>query len=192
MRVITKVVYTFAELSDAAKEKAIETIREKLGGEWWDSHDIEDIGDVILHSLAQELGTPNAEQFGCGDYPGIPAVTVIGWDAEGGGSLVLDGYLDRDNAPKLPWTPGILGIALTSRRSDHSSIHVECTDLEDDGFLPASQVECDVIEQATRNVISAALKAGQDEVEYKTGEEYAKDWVENNDHHEYSQDGTLN
>lgn len=190
-RTFETTVYTFAELSDAAKEKAIECIREKLGGDWWDSFDTEDIGKIILHTLAYEIGEPKAADHGCDDYPGIPDIKVTGWDVERGGSLALDGYLDRDNAPKLPWTPGILSVHLNSRRSDYSTLSVECTDLEEHGVAGASPAEIRAMEEAILTIIGAAIKAGRDEMEYKSSEEYAKEWVENNDHYEYNEDGTL-
>lgn len=193
MRVITTVetVYTFAELSEEAQQKAITEIREKLDGPWWDSADTEALGEAIIYSFAHTVGTPKVSNYGSGDFPGIPAVKMQGWDVERGGALALDGYLDRDNAPSLPWVAGIIQVALTSRRSDHTSISIELTDLEEDEIPPADQAQQAAMDQAVRNAISAALTAGREELEYKTGEEYAREWAATNDHQEYNEDGTL-
>ncbi len=204
MREIT--VYSFDELSEDAKEKAVAGIREKLAGDWWDSSDIEDISAVIVAALAQKFSTPGWDQYGVDDYPGIPAVSLEGWDLDRGQSIVLKGQLTRDNAPALPWVPGIGAVELDPKR-DHTYLVIEeenpeCTcpsalwlegHLDDcPGELdnPATVEQRTALDQAVRDAMEDAWKAGYAESEYKTSDERAREWIEGNDP-EFFEDGTL-
>jgi len=189
VREITTTVYTFDELSEDAQEKAVEEVRGKFAGAWWDSDDNDAVEGAILVSLGDQLGEPKAADYGSGDYPGIPHVTLTGWDLERGGTVQLNGYLDRENAPRLPWTDGMVQVNLDSKRRDDTSITVESNELDDDGVTPTAEA-VDAIVQAVRNAMSVAIAAGRTEYEYKTSEEYAREWCEGNSH-EYNEDGSL-
>jgi hypothetical protein len=191
------VVYHLDELEPAAREKAVEAIAAKLGGEWWDSSDIDDVSDVIRYTLANEFGTPGHGDYGVGDFPGIDGVTLDGWDLDGGGYLSLSGTLTRENAPRLPWTDGLVEVTLVGGR-DYTSISVEIDEdevdlmnLPDLGRNRADRVRFigGEMGQAVRNAMSAALKSGRDEVAYRTSPEYAEGVIEANEY-EFLEDGT--
>lgn len=190
VRDITTTVYTFDELSADAQSKAVEEVRQKLGGAWWDSSDSDDIEGVIVVTLGEQLGEPKAADYGPGDYPGIPHIKVTEWSLGRGQTLAMQGYLNRENAPRLPWTDGMVQVDLVSMHDDHSYITVETTDLDEDDYLPATKQEIETIIQAVRDAMSAAMFAGEAEMEYKTSEEHAREWCENNAR-EYTEDGSM-
>jgi hypothetical protein len=96
MRTVTPeefAVYTLDELEPGARRRAIEEVAGKLGGDWWDSADTDDISDVIRWTLAEKVGTFEIGDYGVGDFPGIPRVTLDGWDLDRGEHLGLTGVL---------------------------------------------------------------------------------------------------
>lgn len=112
----TRYSFTFDELSDQAKATAVESIAEKLGGDWWDSDDIERVSRTIVYKLGEVLTSPGWDTFGEGDFPGVAGVTLDGWDIERGQHVALNGDLTRENAPSLPWADGVASISLTALR----------------------------------------------------------------------------
>ncbi len=205
MRDVTTRVYRFDELTDTAKERAVDVIREKLGGDWWDSVDLDDVQDAMVYTLAEELRAPGWDTYGVGDFPGIDGVQVDGWDIERHQSLALSGTLTRDNAPALPWVDGIEQVELTGHRSDATSVNLvdadpECT-CSPDTYLqphdegcpslldnPATEQQRVTLEEAVRDAIRAAWSAGESEGEYKSGEERAREVA---DDHEFTDEGEL-
>jgi len=204
MRTITTTVtvYSFDELSADAQEKAVANIQEKLSGASWDSHDIEDISATMLYALAAAVRSPGWDTYGEGDFPGIDGVRLEGWDLEGGQSINVAGTLTRENAPALPWCAGIGSVNLEAKR-DHTYITVEDTEPDctctDDVWLsehdagcpftapnPATAEQRDTLIEAVRDALRTAWQAGRDELEYKTGEEYARQQA---DDMEFTEDG---
>lgn len=192
MREITIKLYELDELSPDARARAIETLREKLGGDWWDSADDDDIRDVMVATLAEKLGTPGVHDFGVSDFPGIPFVTVDGWSLDQRQALAVSGGLERGNAPALPWTDEFDSVTLTSERSDGTRIDVNlsCT-CPDDHVMCAGLERGDdtgPMEQAVRDALSAAWSAGEKEAEHKASEESAVAAAEGR---EFTEDGDL-
>jgi hypothetical protein len=200
MREETIRVYGFAELSEQAQARAIEVLCARLAGSWWDSGDNEDVRNAMVYELATKLGTPGHDQYGEGDYPGVPGVTVAGWDMDRHQALALDGRLDRDNAPALPWTTGLDHVELSGYRSETTRVEVitgntECTcggEPHDDG-CPGLLVRVDLagigtLEQAVRDVLHETWACGERTVDYKTGAAYAR---EISDNYAFTEDGEL-
>jgi hypothetical protein len=193
----TFAVYQLDELEPDAREKAIEGIAEKLGGDWWDSNDIDDIASVMVYTLANEFGTPEHGKWGVADFPGIDGVTLESWDLDRGSYVGLRGTLTRENAPALPWADGVVEVGLTSRR-DYTEIDVvtdeDELDPEQERDLTVVREECkalaDAVQAAVEAAMQAALRDGRAELEYKTGAEYAKGFIESNEY-EFLEDGTL-
>lgn len=198
-------VYKFDELTDAAKERAIEAIREKLGSDWWDSADNDGVEATMVSTLAENLRTPGWDTHGVGDFPGIDGVQVDGWDIGRHQALAVSGTLTRETAPGLPWVDGIDHIALKGYRSDSTTVDLveadpDCTcspdhylDPHDAGCPaladnPATAEQRVTLEEAVRDVLSGAWSAGEKEAEYKTGEERAREVADN---HEFTEDGLL-
>ncbi len=187
MRVVTTTttVYTLDELDEAAQEKAVQYIVGKLGGDWWDSFDIESITETMVMGLAEQLGTPGHENYGVGDYPGIPGITAGGWDIDRGQYFLISGTLTRENAPKLPWVDGLDEIEVEAKH-DHNyytcvSETLTCEEVD--------RIGAPVV-QAVRDAVHAAWKAGEDEYEYLTSEQRAREWIDSNDA-EFTEDGDL-
>jgi hypothetical protein len=200
MRTVTPeefAVYKLDELEPDARQRAIEGVAGKLGGDWWDSADTDDISDVIRWTLAEKFGTPGYDQYGVGDFPGIPGVTLAEWDLERSEHLGLTGVLDRENAPALPWAAGVEDVVLSSARYG-TDIDVrwdeDALDPDQERDLTVVRAECleqaGAVRAAVETAISEAISAGRAEMEYKTSAEYAKQWIEANET-EFLADGTL-
>jgi hypothetical protein len=181
-RDITFKVYKYDELSDKAKERAVECVSEKLNGPWWDQHNIDDITNAITYGLADALKTPGREEYGEADYPGIKGIKVEEWDMSRGQEIKVKGSLTRDNAPGLPWTDSIDSVSLND--PDYGPVRV--WDADEDA--PAEAVTA--MKEAVENAIHAAWKAGRTEMDYHESEEYAKDWI-NGNQPEFTEDGNL-
>lgn len=179
--------YAWDALSDDAKERAAELLAEREAQRQWDSYDIDRIREILVFALADQLGTPEREQWGSGDFPGIPNIKIDEWDLERGQSLTVSGTLDRDNAPGLPWTPLMTDVVMGSKEYGRLYVRQNWDTPDDD--LP--QAEIDAMEQAIREALHGALKAGVAESEYMTSVEAAREWAENDDAQRYTVDGEL-
>jgi hypothetical protein len=206
MRTVTTSVnvYTFAELSEAAQQKAIQGICELLAGPWWDGSDNDDIGNTIVYALAERFNSSEWDTKGEGDFPGIAGVSIEAWSMDRSQILAVAGTLDRQNAPGLPWIDGIKEVQLTAHCGDSTSIELiereaECTCSDnwlsphDDGCPSQTPPVIDTtarmaLETAVMEALHDAWKAGETEMEYKTGEEWAKQLAED---YEFTDDGTL-
>jgi hypothetical protein len=192
-------VYTLDELEPDARQRAIETIAEKLGGDWWDQHDIDNVNEAIAYALATALGTPGRENWGEADFPGIDGVKLGGWNLDRGSYLTLRGTLTRENAPALPWADGIIEVNLTNGYGrDETGIDVETDedDLDPDNELDLTVVreQCralaDAMETAVEDAMHAAMKVGREQMEYISSAEAAVEHIEANER-EFYEDGTL-
>jgi len=188
MRTITPAaftVYSFTELDEKTQEKAVEVIAGKLGSDWWDETDNDDIRDVMIWTLAQQLGTPDHDKWGVNDYPGIHGVTVEGWDLDRAQSFILRGRLDESTAPNLPWPAGLDEIQIEDAR-DHNrftcvSDTLTCEQVDEIGAQTV---------QKLREAIHEAWRAGEQEADYKSSADRAREWIEDNDP-EFTADGDL-
>lgn len=178
MREITTKVYTFDELSEEAQAKAVEEVAGKLGGQWWDSHDDEQIAETLVYAFAEALGTPGRDAYGEGDFPGIPGMKLTGWDLGRGWRLVFAGLLDPDNAPALPWVQGIDEVVLS-----RDGVRVIFDD-----EVPTEAVGD--MREAVGDAVHEAWKAGRDQMEYMASEERAREWIADNEP-EFTEDGEL-
>lgn len=184
MRDITKTVYTFEELSEAAQDRAVEHVCEKLAGSWWDSSDIDDVGDEIHLSFAEALRSPGHADYGPADFPGIDGVTLEAWDVDHR-TVAFRGVLTRDNAPALPWVDGLDVVWLRSGRASTTVDPLNADESE------ACQHDHDKMISAVQDALYEAITAGRDAYEHKTSEESARNWCEDNEEQEYEEDGTL-
>lgn len=135
-------------------------------------------------------------------FPGIDRVTVHEWDLDRGQVLALSGWLDRDNAPGLPWVEGIESVQLTPIRRGGTEVDVvtsepECTcpaetwRHEPDCAPVTSPVVPDqvaALHDAVADAIHAAWAAGRDELEYRSSAEHARHRAHNDDF-EFTVDG---
>lgn len=199
-------VYTYAELSESAQQRAREVIGEKLGGIWWDDDDSTSVEQEMLAGFAEALGGPDpVADDGSVEVAGI---TVRGWSLDRSQELALNGKLTRENAPGLPWIDSIGYVELEGRRTD-TRVYVvhadpECTcspdhylQPHDEGcpsltFVAPTDEQERTVEQAVRDAVHAAWSAGYKEMEYKTSpdSEYVKGIAED-DVYEYTEDGEL-
>jgi len=179
-------VYTLDELEPEAREKAINDMAEKLGGEFWDQNDTDDISDVMRYTLANKFGTPGHGDYGVGDFPGIDGVKLVSWDLDRGSYLGLKGTLTRENAPALPWVDGVIEVILTEGR-DYTSIDV---DFDEELTADDMQLASDTMEEAIRDAMHEAMRDGRAEIEYKSGPEYAAEYLDSGAY-EFEADGTL-
>ncbi len=195
MRTITTsvTVCTFDELAPAAQDRAVQHVREWEAARGWDCADLELIESTMVYTLAGMLKTPGWDLCGEGDFPGIDRVTVCEWDLDRGQVLALSGWLDRANAPGLPWVDGIESVQLTAIR--RGGTEVEVVICEPECICPAEtwnhEPDCApvappvvpeqvaALQDAVTDAIHAAWVAGRDELEFRCSAEYARDRAQN-------------
>jgi hypothetical protein len=205
MRTITMsvTVYSFDELDPQAQDHAIEQVRQQQIDAPWDSTDIEMIEESIVYALAEALRAPGWDTYGEGDFPGIPHLNLREWDLDRGQSLTVSGYLDRANAPGLPWVDGIDAVELGAvRHGTEITVTVsepDCTCPVDtywhaEDCAPVTPAVTDqhicAMEDAVTDAVHAAWTAGRDELEYWHSTDYARELVANGTY-EFTVDGDL-
>jgi hypothetical protein len=206
MRTITTsvTVYAFDELAPDAQERAVQHVAEREAARGWDCDELELIESTMVYTLAGRLNAPGWDTCGEGDFPGIDRVTVCEWDLDRGQVLGLSGWLDRDNAPGLPWVDGIESVQLTAIR--RGGTEVDVVTCEPDCTCPAEtwshEPDCaptrppvapeqvSGLRDAVTEAIHAAWLAGRDELAYRSSAEYARDRAEN-DGFEFTVNGEL-
>nr|MDT0665655.1 hypothetical protein [Micromonospora sp. DSM 115978] len=164
----------------------IEVVSERLNGPWWDSHDVERIGEEIVYTLAEQFGAPGHDKYGSADFPGVDGVEVVEWDVGRSQSLIVKGVLTRDNAPRLPWSGKIYSVVLGSRDYGEN-VYVE-TDYDDD--VSGTGAETDAMREAVEDALQTAWSAGYQENQYMESAEYALGWIEANQPY-FTGDGSL-
>jgi hypothetical protein len=180
-------VYTLDELSPAARESAIWNVGHLLTDVWWDAADNEEIEETIIYGLAQALGTPGWDEYGEADFPGIPGVTLQGWDLDRGDAVAFAGELNRENAPKLPWTDGLQGVHLQAApRGEHTYVGIAVEDDEGGDPTDAMQAMSDAVVEA----ILQAKDAGLRQLDYLTSGQRAEEYALDNKR-EFTADGEL-
>lgn len=179
--------YKFEELSDEAQGRAVEVVAGKLGGDWWDSGDVENVSETILYKLAGILKSPGWDSFGEGDFPGIDGVSLAGWDVDRGGCIQVDGTLTRSNAPGLPWSDAV-GDVLLESTTYGTNVGVE----EGEGDRPeaAQRDACLALAEVVQDALSEALSAGREQVEYISSEDNARAHIEAIEP-DFNEDGSL-
>lgn len=206
MRTITTsvTVYTFDELAPPAQERALGHVQDREVSRSWDSADLELIESAMVYALAGALRAPGWDTCGELDFPGIDRVTVGEWDLDRAQFLALSGWLDRANAPALPWVNGIEAVQLTVIRRGGTEVEVVTTDPDctcpTDTWRhephcaplgsPATAEQVAVLRDAVTEAIHAAWVAGRDELDYRCSTDYARDRTEH-DHLEFTVDGAL-
>lgn len=197
-RDITTTVYQFDELSEAAQEKAVEEIRERLSGAWWDQDDIDSVSEAMMYKLTRSL-------VGGDEADTVTGVKIEGWDLDRD-QLDVSGELTRKNAPALAWVDGIEFVQLVHTRFAGTSItpvdvEPECTCTNE--WTAPHELTCptrqpnpiseDVREafvQTVRDILADACAAGRGEMEHRSSEEHARDNIEANGY-EFEEDGTF-
>lgn len=200
--------YSFAELSEAAQKKAVETVAEKLSGDWWDESDNDDIHDLIVYTFAQEIGAPDVVNWGQGDFPGIPGIKLESWSCNHmqGDHVGFAGRLTRENAPALPWADGIDCVELENpwrggTRITVELVYTQCVcdpwagreptcEAHDESNEETTDSQQEAMRDAIESAIRKAHQAGYKEVEYKGSSEYAREWIECTEP-EFTEEGDL-
>lgn len=111
----TRYSWKYTELTDEAKLKAVETIAGKLGGDWWDNHDTNRVGDTIRWELGRTLKSPGWDTMGQEEFS-LSGIQLNGWDVDRGSHVAVEGTLTRESAPGLPWADGVAEVQLTATR----------------------------------------------------------------------------
>jgi hypothetical protein len=177
-------VYQLDELEPSSRQRAIDTVRERLAGDWWDQDNIEDIGNTITYAFAERLAAPGWDTYGEADFPGIDGVTQDGWDLGRGQYVLFRGTLTRENAPALPWTDDVFAVHL-ERDRDHTHVWVAAEDIEGEQMSTAGRMK-----DAVSAAMYEALKAGERQLEHLGSEENALGDIEANER-EFHEDGRL-
>jgi len=118
-----KVVYTFDELSDKAKDKVIERERQ-MAYQFVDAtSDIEyDIKDHVFSQLTDETSRAWNEHF-----TKLEVEYSLSWRQ--GDGVAFYGYIYRNEAPKFNWAEGIEYVTLTRNSWGNHYTHSNCFNL---------------------------------------------------------------
>lgn len=108
-------VYELDELMPSARTRALDTLVEARSQLWQGPvRGEEQTARAIMLAFGREVDCNRMAGFDRSDFPGVEGVTVDGWDFQNAPSVALDGRLTRENAPDLPWVPGIPWVELES------------------------------------------------------------------------------
>lgn len=189
MRTVETTFYQYDELTEAAKQRAVQCIGDKMRGPWWEP---EPVAEVIVSAFAQALASPGWDSFGVSDFPGIDGCALSSWDLYPR-SVAFRGTLTRENAPALPWTDGLAEVVLTDER-DWCRVEVRTDWMEDysdeSPDTDPAEVAAAIMEEAVRSALSSAIGAGADEDEYQSSDAAVIEAIECNAW-EFTEDGEL-
>jgi len=170
----TRDVYTLAELSPDAYDKAVE----HLCTEAWECLDSADISDSLAVRFAMwadenSLGAHSVEQLK--DKYRIR----ISWSVSYSQSddAQIDGVLSRDYHPKLAWPDGIHTIRVTPRNFGWTTVG-DVYGIDDDGSEGSAVYDQKLIEAAhdfVMNLCQRLYRAARAECENLTGKDYVID-----------------
>ena len=119
-----KIVYTFDELSDKAKDRVIELEREMAYRFVDYTSDIcEGIQHHVLHTLADKAGNDWHKHF-----TKLEVEYSLSWRQ--GDGVAFFGYIYRNEAPELNWAEGIEYVTLTRNHWGNHYTHSNCFNLE--------------------------------------------------------------
>lgn len=118
--VVTRTVYRFEELSDDAKERAIEVLRQDA----WECLD----SDMIAEDIAGRFAATANSKWDQGvlsvkelkDKFGVRLYWDVSYSQSDGGQI--EGYLDRDICPDLAWPNDVRAIRVRSNNFYGSSV----------------------------------------------------------------------
>lgn len=168
MRVIAPKAYTvylLDELEPAAREWAIDQVMARRAKDGWDGWEYRagwaQVRNAIAHAVGVAVGDPAAEDCGPDRYPGLDGVEVEGWDFWGAPSVALEGYLTSENAPGLPWVPGIESVELASfgvLRANNTALTLHLSTRATDD-TPSREEQGEMLRQAYE-ILFTAQQAG--------------------------------
>ncbi len=197
MRIIETKVYLFEELSQKAREKAIQIARECVEFSDYAGHTIEE-----AKTIAAMMGWNISEVHYSGFYSqGDGACFVGGMQYKNNCLEAVQTYAPTDMvlhniAKRWHALQNDNGFALsaTVKQSGHYS-HEYCTEFEcfdsraQDGFVESTETEDDIKEIA-REFMHWIYKQLQDEYDYQTSDSTTEEMLSNNDC-EFTEDGKI-
>ncbi len=190
---VTKTVYTLDELSNAARQNALEKMCAYMH-EWID-------GDQIAEYLNGELLAMLTGE--CVGEIGSKELTkrvglMIEWSLHysQGDGVAIYGTLNSDDAPKLKWGNATTAILSRNSLSNHYS-HENCINVsvfryDEDGYeIDSDCPENEQFADQIRDICRQLARLGYQQIEYLTGEEEIENHLECYGERRFTEDGDI-
>ena len=189
---VTRDVYTFAELSSAAQEKALEKVRTDLH-DWIDDSQITDHlnGELYYALTGKHDGQISKEELT------TRVGLIIEWSLSHcqGDGVAIYGTLNSDDAPNVNWH-GASTATFTRNGHGHHYSHENCMTValfsyDEAGYeIDADKDTTEKFAEQFRDLCRELARSGYAEIEYLTGEQSALDHLEWYDPRRFDEDGT--
>ena len=177
---VTRDVYTFAELSSAAQEKALEKVRTDLH-DWIDDNQITDHlnGELYYALTGKHDGQISKKELT------TRVGLIIEWSLSHcqGDGVAIYGTLNSDDAPNVNWHGASTATFTRNSRGNHYS-HEHCMTValfsyDEAGYeIDADKDTTEKFAEQFRDLCRELARSGYAEIEYLTGEQSALDHLE--------------
>jgi hypothetical protein len=178
--------YTFEELEDSAKERAIEKMTSRL----WEWVDYDLIKEYLEEDLWEKLGGVSKD---------IKLALSLGYSQ--GDGVAIYGRLHKENAPNLLWPEGVENVNLErnswgAHYSHYNSFNVDFYDEEYNEVSPYNtdgnlRDDFNAMAKSIRDICKSLEDQGYKYIESDTSRESAIEYLENNYSEEFTIDGDL-
>ena len=177
---VTRDVYTFAELSSAAQEKALEKVRTDLH-DWIDDNQITDHlnGELYYALTGKHDGQISKKELT------TRVGLIIEWSLSHcqGDGVAIYGTLNSDDAPNVNWHGASTATFTRNSHGNHYS-HEHCMTValfsyDEAGYeIDADKDTTEKFAEQFRDLCRELARSGYAEIEYLTGEQSALDHLE--------------
>jgi hypothetical protein len=170
----TRDVFTLNELDPAARDKAIEHLRNDAW-ECLDSDMVsEDLAGWFAHiANGNDNGVMSVKQLA--DKYGIRIYWSVAYVQ--GDNASISGYLDRATSPNLAWRDGITGIRVTS--SNRGWSHVEDVYVGENQNYATDETQWEAARKLVEDLCGKLYRQARELCEAYTSEDYVLDMYEN-------------
>lgn len=120
-------VYSFLELSEQAQRRAVLEVNAKQSALRRNGRDPTRLISAITYEFAIGLGSFDAGWHALVGIGSVPGIRLDGRGLDRPDGIVVQGQLDRGNAPHLPWFDGIHSVSLVPYRSGQTIVDVNDT-----------------------------------------------------------------
>ena len=188
---VTRDVYTFAELSSAAQEKALEKVRTDLH-DWIDDNQITDHlnGELYYALTGKHDGQISKKELT------TRVGLIIEWSLSHcqGDGVAIYGTLNSDDAPNVNWHGASTATFTRNSRGNHYS-HEHCMTValfsyDEAGYeIDADKDTTEKFAEQFRDLCRELARSGYAEIEYLTGEQSALDHLEWHEPRRFTESG---
>jgi hypothetical protein len=190
---VTETVFLLGELSDTAREKALEKMRYELG-EWLDSSQITDYLNGELYTALTGAYEGEMRPKDLSKRVGL----TVEWSLSNcqGDGVAIYGTLYKDDAPNVNWH-GADTATFTRNSHGHHYSHENCMTIalftsDDDGCsIDADTDTTEMFAEQFRDLCRELARSGYDEIENLTSEQAVIEYLEWSEPRRFTIDGDI-